>query len=126
VFAIFSFPMDRWLIESGLKKTLMLGLLFYIITYSIFPFVTSTVVIFGLFFIYGLYAASSEGIAKAWISNLCAAEDKATAIRLPIPAFQHYRSRLQYTHRFYLVGFFRFFSTLGFWGWSFYYVVVLS
>jgi MFS family permease len=33
-----------------------------------------------LFFLYGLYAAATEGIAKAWITNICAKEDTATAI----------------------------------------------
>jgi len=33
-----------------------------------------------LFFIYGLYAAATEGIAKAWISNITDPKDTATAI----------------------------------------------
>ncbi|MDO8930526.1 MAG: MFS transporter [Bacteroidota bacterium] len=33
-----------------------------------------------LFFLYGLYAAATEGIAKAWISNITEPKDTATAI----------------------------------------------
>jgi MFS family permease len=33
-----------------------------------------------LFFLYGLYAAATEGIAKAWISNITDKKDTATAI----------------------------------------------
>jgi MFS family permease len=33
-----------------------------------------------LFFLYGLYAAATEGIAKAWISNIADRKDVATAI----------------------------------------------
>ena len=33
-----------------------------------------------LFFGYGIYAAATEGISKAWISNLVAKENTATAI----------------------------------------------
>jgi MFS family permease len=36
--------------------------------------------IFGLFFLYGIYAAATEGITKAWISNLANSNQKATAI----------------------------------------------
>ena len=35
---------------------------------------------FVLFFIYGIYAAATEGISKAWISNISKKEDTATAI----------------------------------------------
>ena len=33
-----------------------------------------------LFALYGLYAASTEGVAKAWISNLCAPADTGAAL----------------------------------------------
>ena len=33
-----------------------------------------------LFFLYGIYAAFTEGVAKAWISNVSKPEDMATAI----------------------------------------------
>jgi MFS family permease len=35
---------------------------------------------FVLFFFYGLYAAATEGIYKAWIANVTDAKDTATAI----------------------------------------------
>ena len=43
-------------------------------------FNSNSVVFFGLFFIYGVYAAATEGIAKAWISNVSDSNDTATAI----------------------------------------------
>jgi len=33
-----------------------------------------------LFFLYGIYAAATEGISKAWISNITDKSDTATAI----------------------------------------------
>ena len=33
-----------------------------------------------LFFVYGIYAAATEGIAKAWISNIVTKDETATAI----------------------------------------------
>ena len=35
---------------------------------------------FGLFFLYRIYAAATEGVAKAWISNIVDTKDTATAI----------------------------------------------
>jgi hypothetical protein len=33
-----------------------------------------------LFFLYGVYASATEGISKAWISNISSKKDTATAI----------------------------------------------
>jgi MFS family permease len=33
-----------------------------------------------LFVLYGLYAAATEGLSKAWISNVCDKDETATAI----------------------------------------------
>jgi MFS family permease len=41
---------------------------------------TNLSLFFGLFFLYGIYAAATEGISKAWISNLTDKKDTATAI----------------------------------------------
>jgi len=41
---------------------------------------SSFYVFLALFFLYGLYAAATEGIAKAWISNITDPKDTATAI----------------------------------------------
>jgi MFS family permease len=35
---------------------------------------------FALFLLYGIYAAATEGVAKAWISNISSKKDTATAI----------------------------------------------
>ena len=43
-------------------------------------FAHSATIFFILFFFYGVYAAATEGVAKAWISNICDKNDTATAI----------------------------------------------
>ncbi len=43
-------------------------------------FSTNIYTIAMLFFIYGIYAAATEGISKAWISNISDRKDTATAI----------------------------------------------
>ena len=41
---------------------------------------TNLYLFIGLFFLYGVYAAATEGVSKAWISNICDKKDTATAI----------------------------------------------
>ena len=57
-----------------------MGLIMFTIVYAGFAFNPSTVTIFALFFIYGIYAAATEGISKAWITNLAHEKNTATAI----------------------------------------------
>jgi len=80
VYALSAFPMGILADKLGLKNTFLLGLFLFIIVYLGFS-VNNNIYIFGiLFLLYGLYAAATEGIAKAWISNISAKEDTATAI----------------------------------------------
>lgn len=80
VYALSAYPMgilaDRW----GMKKTLVSGLLIFVAVYTGFAFITSIAGVFALFFLYGMYAAATEGISKAWIANLAPAEKRGTAI----------------------------------------------
>ncbi len=48
--------------------------------YFLFGSGQTTFVLFAAFAIYGLYAAATEGITKAWISNLAHGTNTATAI----------------------------------------------
>jgi len=80
VYAAASYPMgslaDRW----GIKPVFKMGLLLFAITYAGFAFHPPAGVIFLLFFIYGIYAAATEGISKAWITNIAHVENTATAV----------------------------------------------
>ncbi|NCT73658.1 MAG: MFS transporter [Chitinophagaceae bacterium] len=81
VFALAAFPLgilaDKW----GLKKILLAGLLLFAGVYAGMAANRNEVyVYYGLFFLYGLYAAATEGISKAWISNIADKKDTATAI----------------------------------------------
>jgi MFS family permease len=51
-----------------------------VVTYSGFAFIQSIPVYLLLFFCYGIYAAATEGISKAWISGLVQKEETASAI----------------------------------------------
>jgi MFS family permease len=80
IYALLAFPVGRWADRIGLKKIFLMGLFFFFITYSGFAFSQSIPVYLFLFFCYGIYAAATEGISKAWISGLVQKEETASAI----------------------------------------------
>lgn len=80
VYAAISFPLGILADRIGLKKIFISGLLVFAIVYAGMGFSNSLYGFFALFFLYGIYAAATEGIAKAWISNISDKKDTATAI----------------------------------------------
>lgn len=64
----------------GLPKVLSTGVLLFALVYAGMAFSTQLWQFGLLFFAYGVYAACTEGIAKAWISNLTPPGDTATAL----------------------------------------------
>jgi MFS family permease len=80
VYALAAYPAGRLADAWGLRGTLILGLLLFSIVYSGMS-VSGNLVWFGfLFLIYGVYAACTESIAKAWITNISDKKDTATAV----------------------------------------------
>ena len=80
IYALFGFPVGILADKIGLKKIFISGLIIFSIVYFGMAFNTGVYFFFVLFFLYGLYAAATEGIAKAWISNVAQRKDTATAI----------------------------------------------
>ncbi len=80
VYAIFAFPLGILADKIGLKKIFIAGLFVFVFVYAGMAYATLPIHFYGLFFLYGLYAAATEGISKAWISNVSAKENTATAI----------------------------------------------
>jgi len=80
VYAGASYPLGSLADKFGFKKMILIGLGLFAIVYAGFAFHPSVPVIFVLFLIYGLYAAATEGVIKAWITNLAHNENTATAI----------------------------------------------
>ena len=80
VYALAAYPAgalaDRW----GMKRLFIAGLGLFAVVYSGMGFAEGIPTFIGLFFLYGLYAACTEGIAKAWISNVVDKADLGTAI----------------------------------------------
>jgi MFS family permease len=80
VYAIAAFPLGILADKVGLKKIFITGLFIFAIVYACMAFAKVPYQFYAIFFLYGVYAAATEGIAKAWISNISAKEDTATAI----------------------------------------------
>ncbi len=80
VYAVLSFPVGILADKLGMKRVLISGLTLFALVYFFFGF-AQTIWHFGfLFMFYSLYAASTEGISKAWISNISHKSETATAI----------------------------------------------
>ncbi len=80
VYALSSYPIGALADKIGLKTMLIAGLVMFAIVYTCIGFITSLLFAGILFFIYGLYAACTEGISKALISNMASRPETATAI----------------------------------------------
>lgn len=80
VYALFAFPLGILADRAGLKPVFMGGLVLFSTVYFGMAFNTNFFVFIGLFFVYGIYASATEGITKAWISNISDKKDIATAI----------------------------------------------
>lgn len=89
VYAVFAWYMGRMADRRHPKKVLAFGLILFAATYFGMAWAGQTWIIFGLFLLYGLYAAATEGVSKAWISNLAGKETTATAIGF-LAAFQNF------------------------------------
>jgi MFS family permease len=80
IYALMSYPLGTLADKYSFKKIIILGFILFAIVYGGFAFHPSIGVIFVLFAIYGMYAAATEGVIKAWISNFAHTENTATAI----------------------------------------------
>jgi len=80
VFALLAYPIGIVADRIGLKKIFIAGLFVFSIVYIGFAFNNNIYFFLLLFLLYGIYAAATEGISKAWISNIVDKNDTATAI----------------------------------------------
>lgn len=80
IYALFSYPLGILADQIGMKKIFISGLILFALVYLGMAYAESKALFIALFFLYGVYAAATEGIAKAWITNICKRENTATAI----------------------------------------------
>jgi MFS family permease len=80
MYAIISYPVGIISDKIGQKSILAGGLIVFAIVYGCYGFASGTIFFGILFLLYGFYAAATEGISKALISNIVSRSDTATAI----------------------------------------------
>lgn len=80
IYAAFALPIGILSDKVGMKRIFIFGLILFVLSYVGMSLNTNHYLFFGLFFVYGLYAAATEGISKAWISKITNTKDTATAI----------------------------------------------
>lgn len=80
VYALTAYPVGILADKFGLKRTLAFGLILFAVVYISMTYAKGIVAFLAVFFLYGLYAAATEGIAKAWVSNIVRKGETATAI----------------------------------------------
>lgn len=80
VYALFAFPLGILADKMGLKTIFIFGLGVFALVYFGMAVSPHEYVFLGLFFLYGIYASATEGISKAWISNITEQKNTATAI----------------------------------------------
>ncbi len=80
IFALLAYPIGILADKLGLKKIFLVGLFVFAVVYAGFAVNSNLIIFFVLFFLYGVYAAATEGISKAWISTIVSKNETATAI----------------------------------------------
>ena len=80
VYALLAYPIGILADKLGLKKIFIFGLFIFAGVYTGFALTNNLVIFILLFFLYGVYAAATDGISKAWISNIVDKSETATAI----------------------------------------------
>ena len=82
VYAGFSYPLGKLSDKYGKKKIYSGGLLIFSLVYLGFATLENIYIIWALFALYGLYAAATEGVVKAWVTDLIPDEFRGSAIGL--------------------------------------------
>ena len=82
VYAAASYPLGGLSDKFGKRKVFSFGLIIFSLVYFGFALAPEIELIWLLFALYGIYAASTEGISKAWVSDLIPDEHRGSAIGL--------------------------------------------
>ncbi len=79
VYAVASVPLGTLSDRIGREKVIMLGWLAYALAYAGFAFASASYQIWILFAFYGLYYATTEGVAKAFVADMVPADHRGRA-----------------------------------------------
>ena len=82
IYAAFSYPLGHLSDKYGKKNIFSLGLVIFSLVYLGFAFVSEIIFIWLLFALYGIYSAATEGVSKAWVTDLVSERWRGSAIGL--------------------------------------------
>jgi MFS family permease len=82
MYATASYPLGVLADRMSMKTILLFGLLLFAATYFGMVRAETGFIYYVIFGIYGIYMASTEGVSKAWITNLVKKEEAGTAVGL--------------------------------------------
>jgi MFS family permease len=82
IYAGTSYPLGGLSDKYGKRKIYSLGLIIFSAVYFGFALIPDIEIIWGLFALYGIYSAATEGVSKAWVSDLIPNEQKGSGIGL--------------------------------------------
>jgi MFS family permease len=80
VYALFAYPMGLLADKAGMRPTFIGGLILFAVVYIGMAFCHGEIMLYVLFFIYGIYAAATDGVSKAWITKITPHSETGTAI----------------------------------------------
>jgi MFS family permease len=82
IFALASYPLGLLADKFGKKNIFIIGMMIFSAVYMGFAFNQNFYFVWVLFAFYGIYAATAEGVTKAWVSDLVTDEFRGSAIGL--------------------------------------------
>lgn len=82
IYAVTSYPLGGLADRFGKQKIFSYGLIIFSVVYLGFAFFDEISFYWFLFALYGIYAAATEGVSKAWVSDLIPSEQRGSAIGL--------------------------------------------
>ncbi len=82
IYAITSYPLGIVADKLGKKNIFVSGLFIFSIVYFVFAFNQEPIVVWISFALYGIYAASTERVTKAWVSDIIESRFRGSAIGL--------------------------------------------
>ena len=80
IFALAAFPIGIVADKIGFKKMLLIGFSLFSVVYFLMASANSFSILLIAFLLYGIFAAATDGVSKAWITNISDKKDAATAI----------------------------------------------
>ncbi|MFM7671336.1 MAG: MFS transporter [Bacteroidota bacterium] len=82
VYALTAYPLGRWAERIGTQAMITMGFVVFAVVYTGFGLGVTPHSMILLFSLYGIYAAATEGMIKAWITQQVPADKSGTAIGL--------------------------------------------